>query len=116
MASFIQDPTTGKLVPRNQYQRKTSDAPAVIGDIEPFVSPVDGKIVSSRTKLRNHNREHGIAAHADYGENGGEAYFERAGKERGARLDPTSPKNVADRRDDIIRVTEQHLNRKSYGR
>jgi len=37
-----------------------TDAPAVQGDIEPFVSPIDRSIVASRSQLRDHMGEHGV--------------------------------------------------------
>lgn len=35
-------------------------APGVMGDIKPFVSPIDGKEISSRSQLREHERRHGV--------------------------------------------------------
>jgi hypothetical protein len=32
----------------------------VIGDIEPYKSPIDGKMVTSRSKHRDHMRQHGV--------------------------------------------------------
>ena len=32
----------------------------VMKDIEPFVSPVDGKVVGSRSTLREHERRHNV--------------------------------------------------------
>jgi glycine cleavage system H lipoate-binding protein len=32
----------------------------VMKDIEPFVSPVDGKVVGSRSALRQHERQHNV--------------------------------------------------------
>ena len=32
----------------------------VMKDIEPFVSPVDGKVVGSRSALREHERRHNV--------------------------------------------------------
>lgn len=39
--------------------------PAVIGDIEPFVSVVDGSVISSRRDLRNHNARNNVVNTAD---------------------------------------------------
>lgn len=32
----------------------------VMSDIEPFVSPIDGKEITSRSQLREHERAHGV--------------------------------------------------------
>jgi hypothetical protein len=64
--SFVQDPHTGKLVPKSDYQRVDPDAPYVQGDIEAFKSPIDGTIIDDRAKLRRHNAQHGVTNSADY--------------------------------------------------
>jgi hypothetical protein len=65
--SWTQDPITGKLIPRDEYERpRLNDAPAVQGDIEAFVSPVDGQIIDDRGKLRRHNKQHGCTNSRDY--------------------------------------------------
>ena len=33
---------------------------AIHGDIEPFVSPIDGSVISDRKQLREHNRKHNV--------------------------------------------------------
>ena len=43
------------------------------GSFTPFISPVDGKPVTSRAELNAHNERHGVTDMRDYGE----AYFER---------------------------------------
>lgn len=35
-------------------------------DIEPFVSPVDGKVISGRRALREHNKKHNVTNPADF--------------------------------------------------
>lgn len=78
--SWVWDSAQGKLVPKGEYCRgeSSSDAPAVLGDIDAFVSPVDGSIIDDRGKLREHNKRHGVTNVADYGPD----YFERKGKEK----------------------------------
>lgn len=56
--------------------------PMVMGDIEPFISPVDGSVISSRSTLREHMRQHGLAHAADFDTPGG--YWD---KKRQARAD-----------------------------
>lgn len=41
--------------PRHRVQRLQ-----IIGDIEPFVSPIDGKVVGGRKQKRDHMRAHDV--------------------------------------------------------
>ena len=34
--------------------------PAQINIVQPFVSPIDGKVISSKAGLKSHEREHGV--------------------------------------------------------
>jgi len=52
----------------------------IIGDIEPFVSPVDGTVISSRPHLREHMHRHGLAPTEDYNKPGG--FWDRKRQER----------------------------------
>ena len=79
MPSWIQDPKTGKLVPRETYVREAQvNAPMVMGPLKEFVSPIDGTVISSRAKLAAHNKRHGVTNSADY--SGG--YIENRARER----------------------------------
>jgi len=66
--SWVQDPKTGKLVPKNEYRRKDDGGLYIHGDLESFVSPITNEIISDRRQLREHNREHGVTNSADYSE------------------------------------------------
>jgi len=35
-------------------------------DLAPFVSPVDGKVITGRKALRDHDKRHGVTNAADY--------------------------------------------------
>ena len=65
----------------------------ILGDIEPFISPVDGSIISSRSVLREHMRQHGLAHTEDYNSPGG--YWD---KSRQARADYLAGKSNPDAR------------------
>ena len=43
----------------------TSKAPAIFGDMQDFVSPIDNKLVSGRRQFREHNRIHDVVPNAD---------------------------------------------------
>lgn len=70
---WVQDPKTNKLVPRDEYYRRKEQGAYIQGDIEPFVSPVDGSLISSRSHLRDHNARHGVVTQAEYGSTHNEA-------------------------------------------
>lgn len=63
---WIQDPETGKLVSHETYVRPTSRQHMVMEDIKPFVSPIDGTIITTRPQLAKHQKEHGVTNSADY--------------------------------------------------
>jgi len=85
VARFIQCPETRKLIPAEDYHRHQAErdlSAFVQEDIKPFVSPVDGSIISTRADLRHHNRKHGVTDPRDYGPD----WFERKAKERQADM------------------------------
>lgn len=52
--SFVFDPETNKLVPKDEYYgSSTVAAPFVMADIQPYKNMVDGKMITSRS----HHRE-----------------------------------------------------------
>lgn len=108
MARFIQDPRTGKLVPAEQYRRPALVAHTVLPDIDPFVSPVDGSVVSSRSHLRAHQERHDVRQHGEYGENNGQAYFARKAQERMRRAQGSLPEQRRERVRAITRAIEKH--------
>ena len=97
MARFIQDAQTGKLIPAEQHRRADPNSATVIPDIEPFISPIDKTLVSSRSKLRDHQKVHEVTAHGEYGENNGQAYFKRKQYERVQRMNGRAPEQQAER-------------------
>ena len=46
--------------------RQGGNANMVIEDIKPYVSPIDGSIISSRPHQREHMRKHGVTHSSDY--------------------------------------------------
>lgn len=58
----------GKLIPKDEYYGNNSRAevPHVMGDIEPFVSPITKEVIRGRGHLRRHMREHGVTHAQDY--------------------------------------------------
>lgn len=59
MPRWRQDAKTGKMVPIDEAARK-HDGVYIHGDIERFVSSVDGSIISDRNQLREHNKRNNV--------------------------------------------------------
>jgi len=51
---------------------------AVHGDIQSFVSPIDGTVISDRKQLREHNKRHNVVNTQEFGTE----HWERKAKER----------------------------------
>ncbi len=78
MARWRQCSKTGKLIPIDESARRQSSGASIHGDIEPFVSPVDGTVISDRRQLAEHNKRNNVV---NAGEFTPEFYAEKA-KER----------------------------------
>lgn len=77
--SWVYDKALEKMVPRDEYysQQPVDKSASILKPLDPFISPIDGKLIDDRSKLRAHNKEHGVTNAADYGPQ----YFERRQKE-----------------------------------
>jgi hypothetical protein len=62
MARWRQDRLTGKLVPIDDAARKGSTGAVIHGDIESFVSPVDGTVITDRKQLSEHNKRNNVVS------------------------------------------------------
>lgn len=60
--SFIWDSAQGKMVPKEEYyySQPQGNAPAVLEDIKPYKSMITGELITSRSKHREHLRQHGM--------------------------------------------------------
>ena len=100
--SWVQDPATGKLIPKEEWIHRSQPSTYVHGDISPFVSPIDGSTIYTRRQLAAHNRRHGVTDVRDYGPD----WFPRKAKERNAAI--TGKHDKADRIEAIKRSLYQH--------
>ena len=66
MPGWIQHPITYELIPREEYVRPKEVAHSVFGDIESFVSPIDGEVITGRAGLKKHMRKHNVVNSAEY--------------------------------------------------
>ena len=89
----------GKLIPKEEYRGDNSrnQGPMFMPDIEPFVSPIDGQVITTRPMLKRHNKAHGVTNTADYSKE----FMEGKKKEREAKADR---EGTADRIDLIKRA------------
>lgn len=105
--SWVQDPETGKLVPKDEYYKAKygqQDAPYIQGDIESFKSPIDGSMITDRSHLREHNTKHGVTDSRDYSTE----YYQRRAKEREGLLSGSSDRAVQERKTHLSEILNQH--------
>jgi len=106
MPSFVWDSAQNKLVPKEEYQTPDRRGAAVHGDIESFVSPIDGTVIDDRGKLRRHNAKHGVTDSRDYGKD----YLDNAQKKREADMRGTTREAKRER----VQLIDQTL--RQFGR
>ena len=63
---YVFDRVTGEMVPKDMYVRQETDAPAVHGNLQEFISPITKELIHDRRQLRNHNKQHGVTDSRDY--------------------------------------------------
>lgn len=97
--TFVQDPVTRKFVEK-QYYRPVLHY--VQGDVQPFISPVDGSIVNSKSGLRNHNAKNNVVNYEEFGD----AHFEKKQKERDDFYQGKT--GGKERLNDIVRAYNEH--------
>ena len=103
--TWVQDPETGKLVPKHEYNRRPRrDAPAIQGDIEPFISPITRVAITSRNMLRDHNRTHGVTDSRDYSD----SFLAERSTKRVNEMTGNNPAAKQERRELIIRELAKH--------
>lgn len=56
--TWVQDPVTLKLIPKDQYVPRGPSGPFVMGDITPYRSMATGEIIGGRRQHREHLRQH----------------------------------------------------------
>ena len=104
MPSWIQDPETGKLIPKELFKRQGQTADYYVqGALEPFISPVTKELITSREQLRLHNKEHGITNSADYSDE----YMAKKIKQREDRLNGNTHQAKTERIELIKRVLRE---------
>ena len=102
--NYVQHPKTGKLVraedvdwPRYRFKRSYQIMP----DIDPFVSPVDGSVVSSRSTLRAHNDRNDVVNFHEF-----DGHWEKKAKERADFMNGKSKEHKKDVLRDVIKAVD----------
>lgn len=76
---------------------KNAKAVNVQAGFEPFKSPIDGTIITCRSKLKEHNKRHGVTDIRDYGDE----WFDKKAKERERETLGMTPEAQKERREII---------------
>ena len=67
MAGWIQNPLPPyNLIERDLYVRPKEAQHSIFGDIESFVSPIDGSVITGRKGYAEHCRKHGVVNAAEF--------------------------------------------------
>ena len=93
----------GVLTDVTEQVRPRSAGVTILGDIEPFQSPIDGSTITSRSRMREHMARHNVTHVSDYKE-----YWKNAAKERAAAFTPESRHDRESRIESIKHAIEAH--------
>lgn len=63
--SYVYCEKQKRMVEKSEYYEREERGPFIRGDIEPFVSPIDGTVIGSRSDLRSHMRKHDVVPTAE---------------------------------------------------
>lgn len=64
--TYVYDPATKEMVPKEQMQRGVVQAPLIMGDMPDFISPIDRTVINGRRGFREHCKQHGVTLMSDY--------------------------------------------------
>ena len=100
--TYVQDRETGELIEKGEWlerQAAKGQAPLVMGDIDPYISTIDGSIIGSRSTHRRHLAQHGKVEIGTEDINRARTYFDRP---------PESKQEKRQRLDAVIAACEKH--------
>ena len=103
--TYVLDPETRELVEKKHYYQ--TQGAYIQGDMEPIISPIDGSVITSRSKFRSHNAKHGVVPYEEFGD----AFFERKARERQSRLEGVTPQQKRERIEALKYAFEKHSRR-----
>lgn len=63
---FRYDPDAGRCTEIVEQTKRSGNGAFFMPDITEFVSPIDGELITSRSKLRAHEQRHGVRQAGDF--------------------------------------------------
>lgn len=100
--TWVQDEKTGEMVEKADFRTEYDELPYIQEDIKPFISPVTGKPINSRSQLRRHNAQHGVTDSRDYSQ----GHYQKAAEQRDKVMRGDTPEAKRERIDTINRAIE----------
>ncbi len=98
--TYVHDPETGKMVLKSR-RCQGANAPVVHGDVDDFISPIDGSLIDDRGKLRRHNKKHGVTDMRDYSED----FIQKRGQRR---VRDEQQELTRSRKADLVKAFDRH--------
>lgn len=86
---------------QNKPEKKTVH---IAPTFEPFLSPIDGSMITCPKKLRDHNKRHGVTDIRDYGDD----FFRRMSEQMYKEKTGDTPQAREERRQLCYKVLEQY--------
>ena len=108
MPRWRQDAETGKLVPIDESARRVDGTAFIQGDIEPFVSPLDGSVISDRKQMREHMQRHGVVHASEFSPD----FYAEKRRERERLYTGEHTREQSQRRKEEIHRIIDHLERR----
>jgi hypothetical protein len=97
------------MVPIDEAARKAETSAAIHGPIDPYLSPIDGSVITGRTSLREHCKVHNVVLAEEYGTAG----WEDAAKKRADHSQGITSKHETQARREHINEVWNHHERRS---
>ena len=104
MPRYRQDPVTNKMIPIDEAAARAAPGVYLHGDIESFISPVDGSVITDRRQLREHNKRNNVVNADEFTP---EFYADAAKKRSDHYQGKTSRKETQARREVINEIIER---------
>lgn len=57
--TWVQDPVTLELIPKDEYHSRAPSGPFVMGELAPYRSMITGEMIDGRRSHREHLKQHG---------------------------------------------------------
>lgn len=102
----INEDGTSEFIPIDASAKKASGGHFIHGDIESFVSPVDGSVISDRRQLDDHNKRNNVV---NAGEFSPEFYAQKAKERADHHQGRSSKQETQARKEAIHEIIERQI-------